>query len=1279
MLLTYDTSASGSGLDTLIGLQECRDDSAAVCSSPTAFHWSVARNEFITSEEPASTLGNWFSPLRGMKWGDVDGDGRPDMVYLLEGEYGDCPTEAIYVAFSSLDASNRQTFTNPWKRLCTPAELLPERGDGAWHLVDYNGDGRDDLMISGPAGQGWRIHPSLGRAGHASKVFDDGQNLLAGLSPALTSDQAEDRQPQLADLNGDGLLDVLYPVGSQLAVRLMERQGAGFGFGSERAVVLQGASLGCGPNASCTFWFEPTSFLGVNQLFDLNADGSSDVLVQVNRNVTRQPLPGCQPEPGLPCTPTTTREVAIWPHVVTDIGPSQITLTTYGSSQPLIPGSQAGDFNGDGLTDFLTVNTSTNTVLYTLNTGTGFAGWTSLGTVPNAKHLKVADANGDGRSDLLYPDVVGSNKSFVVRLALPQGGFAPQSNLPGGNAVHCPGSACNVDEYMSLFGDYDADGALEHVRFKPNDSHAGIRVSRAGGPSQFRPRDVITRIVNGLGAQTELTYAALTNAGVHRRDAGARNAANWGRGSPVSDVAMSQYVVARAASTSPSGGDATAKATVHYRYAGAKVQAGGRGFLGFREVATIDVNHSGGHVVATTTYAQNFPFVGVPVQTTKAAVLGQAYIAPSCVNGIVNETCYATPGQAHPALGGSWFSQQMQSWEMAPATLASQAPIHLRTMGTEESLRDPYTGEQTSKVATAFTYGSHGNVTQTVVDTYTGASTLVATQITQNTYSDDAAKWRLGRLTASTVTHRRPGQPDIVRTTGFGYAMSGAGTGLLTEERTQPGGAVDLASTTSYLLDDFGNRVQSTTCAAPASNCSLSGFVFQPSSLDAVKRYSRVEYDANGRFPVATYEPFWSAGGGVEVQTSRVLQRNVFGEASETLDANNVRAVSVAGTLGRPYFSWTQTTPNATPGNGGATRLITYRWCSGSGAVACPAGARFREQVSATASPRQWTYFDALARPVMKAVETFNANVADQDVSAVCTEYDVAGRARRTSTPFFLPGTGGMDGPTDVAGACSSASRAWTTTSYDILGRPTAVLAADGSQVTSSYAGLVTTTRDARDNPSTQTRNGKGEVIATQDAAGFVTQFAYNAAGNLISVSRNAGAGTITNSFGYDVLGRKTLQVDPDTGTTTFQYNALGELIAQSDNGGYRTEHEIDARGRVWRITAKLPDGSVESQRVSVFDTVAGGIGQLSSETVTGQYAAWSGQSGMGLNYRRDIGYDAMGRVVHALTTVDEQWFMAGMEYDSLGRPWKAQDASGLWVKTQYGSRGAIATMRILR
>ena len=735
---------------------------------------------------------------------------------------------------------------------------------------------------------------------------------------------------------------------------------------------------------------------------------------------------------------------------------------------------------------------------------------------------------------------------------------------------------------------------------------------------------------------------------------------------------MPTYVVSKAASSSAQGGNAAARARLYYRYAGAKVQAGGRGFLGFREITTIDPNQSGGHVVTTTTYAQNFPFLGLPVQTTKKAVLNQAYLVPSCLNGVITNACFATPGQAHPDLGGSGFSNHLQSWEMA-GSLAAQAPLHVRTQGTEESLRDPYTGEVTSKVATAFSYGSHGNVTQTVVDTYTGSS-LTATQITQNTYSDDTAKWRLGRLTASTVTHRRPGQPDVVRTTGFGYAMGGAATGLLTEERIQPGGAADLASTTTYLLDDFGNRVQSTTCAAPATGCSLSGFQFHPTTPEAVKRYSRVEYDAQGRFPVATYEPFWSEGGGVERQTSRILARDVFGQPMDAVDVNNVRSFRVPGMLGRPYYAWAQSAPDATLGNGGVVSLTTYRWCgSGTGAVACPAGARFREQATATAAPRQWTYFDVLGRPVMKAVETFNAHVIDQDVSAVCTDYDGAGRVARTSNPFFLPGTAGVDGPTNVSGACTSTSRLWTTTAYDILGRPTGVQAPDGSLVTTTYNGLTTTTADARNNPSVQTRNGKGEVVSTQDATGFTTQFGYRADGNLTSVSRNAGAGTITNTFAYDVLGRKIQQVDPDTGTTTFQYNALGELIAQTDNGGYRTEREIDARGRAWRISSKLPNGTIESQSTTTFDTAAHGLGQATEESVIGQYTAWAGQAGTELNYRRNLAYDPMGRVMNTATTVDDQWFTSVVNYDALGRPWKAQDASGAWSKTQYGSRGAVA------
>ena len=831
---TYAAAASGNGMDTLTDFQECKDSGKVVCMAPTTFAWSQAKHEFATSESTSDTLGNWFSPFQGMKWGDMDGDGRQDMVFILEADSsGTCSTETIYVAFSTLDAANKLTFQNNWKKTCTPAELLPERGNGSWHLLDYNGDGRDDLLVGGVANTPWRIYPSMGRAGHATKIFDDAQNLLAGLPSPITTDGVAERQLQLTDLNGDGLQDIIYPVGSTMTARLMERVSGGFAFGAERSILMQGAAQNCPPNSSCTYWYEPTSFMGFNQLFDMNGDGSSDVLIQVNKNVTRQPEPDCMPEPGLPCEPTTTLNVSVWPYVVSEIAGTQIKMTSYGvGSLPIIPTSQAGDFNGDGLTDFATVNESTGIVLYTLNTGTGFTTWPNLGAFPNSKHLKVVDVNGDGRSDLVYPNTVGANKVFVARLALLSGGFsATETALPGGNAIHCFGSGCNVDEKISLFGDYDGDGAIEHVRFDPSDDQTGSIVSRAGTSSQFVPRDVITRITNGFGAQTDIAYAALTNKDLYRRDTDSRNALNWGRGSPVLDLLAPSYAVARVSSSSPQAGALLAKATVHYRYAGARVQAGGRGLLGFREIITFDPNQTGGYVVSGTTYAQNFPYVGMPLSTVKRTHAGATYFTPACLSGAITNACFTVPGDFFPSTGGSTFSSSLQDWETAPVfSPGTQAPLHARTTGTDETLRDPFTGGQTSRVLTTFGYGSYGNVTSTSVDTFTAAETAaMATVVTVNTYTDDAVKWRLGRLTGSTVTHSRSGKPDVVRTAAFAYSMSGAATGQLTVERSQSGAAAGQDLRKEYTYDDYGNQIVSETCANPSTACSTT-INFHPAS-----------------------------------------------------------------------------------------------------------------------------------------------------------------------------------------------------------------------------------------------------------------------------------------------------------------------------------------------------------------------------------------------------------------------------------------------------------------
>ncbi|HRP72834.1 MAG TPA: toxin TcdB middle/N-terminal domain-containing protein, partial [Luteimonas sp.] len=1309
-LLSYLPSPSGNGQQTLVGLQECRDTRAEVCASPTTFEWSMALHDFSTSESVGNLTTGSVSlasdHFRGYKLGDINGDGRPDLVIqYLAGNYGTgCPGGTwLITALGTLNGAGQPTFGNLIFN-CVSANIT-SRGDGAWHLLDYNGDGRDDLFVSSATGTGWRVHPSNG------VHFDMTTNLIAGLSPAIPSVASEWSQVQLADLNGDGLTDIVYPRDGFMKTRLMERLTGGFAWGDERKVEVDESTLQP-PAFGCDDFFNPdvrhcqthisgmpTTKTGFMQMTDLNGDAASDLLIrvtteaevwtnypgcirEVHRGADRSPGTGYidryeDPDEPAPMAPAAFQDPC-WSAERSDLmyglGVDErdpvklvlknlVTLST-GNPHAIV----FADTNGDGLSDPILRGTSTQDWWHRINNGQYLTGSSILPLTSYRDQARFVDVTGDGRADLLHLVNYGSYKAYAMRRAMPDGSFAASTSLPGNNARLCSGSGCNEQLRIPIFADFDGDGQVDFLSMDIGSANIGLYFSRSS--QRFVPRDVIVRITNGFEAKTELAYAPLTNTAVYRRSTGARNGLTWGRGSPVADFLAPMYVVARASSSAPVAGNANAMASVYYRYANARVQAGGRGFLGFETIETIDPNQTGGHVVTTTTYAQNFPFVGMPMRTKKSAVSG-AYTVPACLTGTISNACFGTPGQTHPDLGGSWFSDSWQSWEVAPASLASQAPLHVRTLGTEEFQRDPFTGAQTGKVATAFDYGAHGNVSQTIVDTYTGsATTPTATVITGNTYGDDVARWRLGRLTASTITHRRPGLPDVVRTTGFSYQMSGATTGLLTEERLQPGGAANLASAKAYQLDDYGNRLQSTTCAGPATPCTTGGMLFQPTTATHIRRYARVAYDERGRFPVATYEPFRSETGSIEARTSYVAARDAFGEAIDVLDVNNVRSYAVKGILGRDYYAWQQTTPGGRPNNSGVRSLTTYRTCA---QVNCPAGAAFRQQVEVTAGPRKWTYFDVLGRPVLQAGETANIGVSGKDVSAACTDYDTVGRPRRVSNPFFLAGTAGLDGPTGLAGVCSAVARQWTVTTYDVLGRPVLVQAPDSSQASVGYAGLTTTKTDPRGKATTETRNGLGEVVAVTDAAGLSVHYAFDAAGNIVSVSRNAGAGVIANTFVYDVLGRKVQQHDPDTGTTSFEYNALGELTAQIDALGHRSEHAIDARGRIWRTTVKDFSGLTETESSFTFDTSVMGsntLGQLTRDTISGTYAGWSGQPDTALAFDREHYFDPLGRPVGGTVQLDSQVFGAGIEYDALGRPQRAMDASGQAVKTEYGPRG---------
>jgi RHS repeat-associated protein len=1273
--LNYAHSPSISGGPVMTSLRECRDSGKTLCLPATTFEWSSAKFDFETAEDTAGMQAGSISKFEGMKFGDVDGDGRQDMVWIKDGTSDDsCSTENINVAFSRVDPSGKPFF-HLIGSICAPAELVGDPGDSSWFLFDYDGDGKEDLFISGTSR--WLGYRSKGTTG--THPFAATQDLLAELSPVIPRAASIDLNPQLSDLNGDGLFDLLYFSNGTFKARIMERGGTwGFRWGGERAVQLTGMT------AAAVGAYQKNNY---QQLNDFNGDARSDVLVKFAASSGcgggGPGGPGGPGDPRPPTHPQSTNCTNVYAMAVDAITQSAISLQPYANLGDLSGDKYSfADINGDGLTDFVRHGEDISRPAYWMNIGTGFGNGALLGNdaVYHIRHLQVADVNGDGRADLAVPSQDG--RHMVSYRGASTEGFSTAVPMPKALTA-CSDWEC-LNERTLLFGDYDGDGVTEFVRIKWDDGSTPIFFSRAA--QRFKARNVIVAITNGLGARTEIDYAPLTDAGVYRKDAGSRNAMNVGRGSPVQDVLIPLYVVSKASSSSPNADTGiNGMATLFYRYAGARIQAGGRGFLGFHEIVTVDTNQSGGYVATSTTYRQDYPFIGMPLQTRKHALVGQTYEQDQCAN-TYTDYCFQQLGVAFPTLGGKVFSDSAHGWEASPVFAAgTQSPVQVRTRETDETVSDPNTGAATSGVLTDFGYDGYGNVTSSRVDTITfsaGTGTLTETVWTDNAYAQDSpAQWRLGRLTSAVVTHQRPGKDDVVRTTSFSYSMSGPATGLLIAERTQPGGDATQDLRKFYSHDAFGNRVRAITCSRDIpDDCELSGFAFHQPSNVGVHRYTRTVYDSRGRYPIATYEPFRNGDSYIEKATLTVAARDAFGGVTRALDVNGVYTVAGAGELGRPAYSWVQTVPGSAPGEvgGGTESTMTYRWCgSATSHASCPSGAKFRVRKLTMGAPTEWTYFDVLGRPVMKAAETFNIGVSGKDISAVCTTYTVAGKVKQVSNPFFLPGTGGSNGPEGIDNAC--AARLGTTTTYDLLGRATSVEwpdPGDGGKAatTSAYNNLTTGTRDARNNLTNTYRNGKGEVTHVVDAAGLGLYYSYDAAGNLTEVRRNGGRGEIVNSYRYDALGRKVFQSDPDAGETTYNYNALGEVLAQYSADTHVT-WVFDARGRprrknVYREHDRLENDVLESTTDWTYDTAARGAGQIASESMMGYYGS---DAGPAIDFNRSYTYDQIGRPIAVTTSIDGENFHTTTQYDDLGRPYKAKDATGQWSKVEYQARGAVA------
>ncbi|MFV8782931.1 RHS repeat-associated core domain-containing protein [Microbulbifer sp. SA54] len=1221
--------------DNLSRLERIRQCVGALCQPDTVFDWRLPLpGSFAATPADIVTLSTQRDRASvGTRPADINGDGQMDLIWLEPDWYDDGSGEIAFQTFKYVLAEKdgfgiERTVYREGDNTYRPYE---------WQMVDFNADGRADLVTYLQDDEHWGVVLSTPAA--------DGNWYLQGFPRHLT--ELTNRHAKFADINGDGLVD--YVTGSEY--RLLEPLGApasnsNYGFGQSKPVTFD-------INWDQVTWKGPmgdeaTPVRAIIRSESAPADFNGDGLVDpfASLFMRAQCLPG-----GMT---TGTCEYSAGTAIVFSRALGEYESNIYLGS---VAGVEAIDINSDGLPDIIYRQGATG--YYRINTGTGFEEAVSLGELP--LNRQYFDYDNDGDTDIVWHDE-DAHRLKVRRWRSLDRTFAHAESFR---------TTSGSENALHLFTDMNGDGVSDYIRVEDDRAY----LYRA---TDFRvPVNVIDKITNGLGAETDVTYGALTNSGHYtRRDIntttqnrcetasyggvsdpnlGVTSAAwcqdyavadladyysalndDWsdkgglGKLSPTLELMGPMYVVTGVASSAPTAINVDAEGTaatskISYYYAQAKVQAGGRGMLGFEELRTVD-EQTGTETV--TSYRQDFPFQGYPVSTR--VITADGLLLSESVN----------TWQLKHADGSAWGGWGNYDKAQGSAQLGPLQPW-LQTSVEKTWALDSVTGDEPLKtVTTTNEYDNAGNPELITVEMVAENGDTFST-VTDNVYDDtqslsfantdhNLSGYReLGRLTRVSVTHSRSENGELseeTRTSAFTYYQSGAQSGLLKTEVIEPdaeGEDANLKLTTSYEYDAYGNKVSVAQKAADVTELRSSHWEYQ----DNEGRYLLRETNAYNQV------------------VSEVSARNTLGLPIAVKDALGNESQIRYDAFGRKVLEYSPT---------GAHTISVLAGPSSH----CPAGSAYQQSVKTAGGGESLTCFDALARTVRSATRGFDGNWVYAD-----TEYDKLGRVHRKSEPY--------------SGSPGSAQY-WTVMSYDILGR---VVGTDlpgtvsnngtGYDVHMAYSGYTTVTTNPEGYSKTEVKNAKGELTLVKDHLQGEIRYRYDAQGHLRFVNRKATDSALMpeTEMRYDRLGRKIWMLDPDKGGWQnkhweYRYNGFGELISQTDAKGQVVENQYDKLGRQTLRTDYDAHGQISGNTAWYYqnngeseEELAACDGGENDEIPPG---ALCGVTDSVTGYTQTPSYDRLGRVDIQFTSLaanDDHWVRT--TYDEYGRALQQFDAAG--------------------
>lgn len=1086
-LLTYDTSSdqSTNKFARLISVQEKNGNGESL--KPVSLNWNHLPSRSLSqSLLPIATKdgGEWYDDLGTSFFAaDLNGDGVSDFVRLsqmriYDGSNSSHRETRLYINRSNVTSSGDITYGNiPLVINSFPTFTTGEYSSllGGTSLIDIDGDGLNDIVL-------FHIKPD----GNAEFQLIKGSDVVNGIvqTSSINYTCQTENIPLFTtfDTDGDGKDELV-------CVETSKREHSYHGV----IIEMTDGQLDIQQTFNLIDTEEPKRiFAG-----DYNNDGLTDLIVLYDGKYTIYFNRGGS---------ETTGKFS---------GLKSITRTDICNQWRM----EQGDFDGDGLLDFVYYRNNETWLWVARNNGDGTFTCVASDDIGAGNHktsndddkfaVMVWDIDHDGRSDVMVckPWYLKDQYEYTqVRILYSDG-----TTLRLVNSVNKLREDDAKESYVFL-GDFDGDGNLELANYGSNllstdDTFTENVINIYENSSDLSQAGKITKITDSVGNSTDITYSYTTNPAVYSKTSDTNSQY------PVNIYTLPVSVVKSTISTNGVAGNQT----INYSYKDFKLHIAGAGLLGFSEMSR--ENTTTGETTTTSITGWNtnrwIPSStretktisgaeATVISTTSVADTGNTYFAYESSKtitdfdgntattithydtekGVITDQTVSNDGSnMYKKVEYSGFQEKNGVWLPAVMTM------------TQKHADDPTPFSTT----TTFAYDDCGNILTTVENS--GTSLALTTTATYDTYGN----------TLSSVT-TGAGVKPITRYNE--YDTSGR---FVTKSYSLPA-----ASVSTFTHDIWGSVLTESDITDPANILTTTntydnwGRLTSTLSPDGTKTEERKGWgeDSSKRFYVmksVTGKPWvltWYDNAGHEVLQKSFGPKNVLVSKETSYDSKGFVS-EVKSTNGKLEI----------------TESVTY---------------------------------DDRGRVISDRLSTGKETTFSYGNRTVTTS--VGGRDYIKTTDAW----GNILVSTDPAGNTVSCV-------YNSNGKPASVTS-NGSTVSMAYdeAGNQTTLTDPDAGTTTYEYAADGKLMTQTDARGIETANTYDDLGRLSEVQ--IGENTIVNTYGTS--GNELLRLKKRTMGSNFveyTYDGYGRVITEkrsiAGQGNLIFDYEYDDKNLLSKIT----------------------------------------------------------------------------------------------------------------